>query len=75
MSTADKPEGWQPPPPANTRYCVDCSHCQVVTSVTATGEPTYNCLGITSEITGKPVKMVCHEARIICKGKLWQPKS
>jgi len=60
--------------PATTRYCVDCRHVQVVTSVTATGEPTYNCLGIVSEITGKALKVVCHEARITCKGKLWEPK-
>lgn len=65
------------PAPAQpaTRYCVDCRHCQVVTSVTATGEPTYNCLGIVSEVTGKTVKLVCHEARSYhCKGKLWEPK-
>lgn len=62
------------PAPDVKLYCVDCRHCQVVQSVTATGEPTYNCTGIVSLITGKPMKMPCKEARFECKGKLWEPK-
>lgn len=61
-------------PGSPTRYCVDCAHCQVVSSVTATGEPAYNCLGVVSEITGKAVKQPCREARYICKGLLWEPR-
>jgi len=54
-----------------TNFCVNCDHCRTVSSVTATQEPSYQCTGVVSEITGRTLILSCKEARFMCRGVVY----
>lgn len=58
-----------------SKFCINCAHCRAVASVTATGEPTYQCSGVIDLVTGRAKVIPCREARdYTCRGELWEEK-